>query len=70
MSLLDQWNSIFGDLTKFGLGLFSVLFDILFMTQHYILYRKPSAFDLQKIEEEGSMSAYSNPGYPDPVRMM
>lgn len=35
----DDWNSIFGDPTKFGLGLFSVLFDILFIVQHYILYR-------------------------------
>lgn len=35
----DDWVSIFGDPTKFGLGLFSVLFDIFFMVQHYGLYR-------------------------------
>lgn len=35
----DDWDSIFGDPTKFGLGLFSVCFDILFIIQHYILYR-------------------------------
>ncbi|XP_065191793.1 cystinosin-like [Sycon ciliatum] len=35
----DDWKSIFQDPTKFGLGMFSVLFDILFMVQHYILYR-------------------------------
>ncbi|XP_058117351.1 cystinosin homolog [Anopheles ziemanni] len=35
----DDWASIFGDPTKFGLGLFSVLFDILFIVQHYVLYR-------------------------------
>ncbi|XP_037025416.1 cystinosin homolog [Bradysia coprophila] len=35
----DDWVSIFGDPTKFGLGLFSVCFDILFMVQHYGLYR-------------------------------
>lgn len=35
----DDWVSIFGDPTKFGLGLFSVLFDIFFMVQHYVLYR-------------------------------
>ncbi|XP_022100200.1 cystinosin-like [Acanthaster planci] len=35
----DDWRSIFGDPTKFGLGLFSILFDMLFMVQHYILYR-------------------------------
>ncbi|XP_022614975.1 cystinosin [Seriola dumerili] len=36
----DEWRLIFGDPTKFGLGLFSVVFDILFMTQHYCLYRR------------------------------
>ncbi|XP_041086995.1 cystinosin-like [Polyodon spathula] len=34
----DQWMLIFGDLTKFGLGVFSILFDILFITQHCCLY--------------------------------
>ncbi|XP_025835848.1 cystinosin homolog [Agrilus planipennis] len=34
----DDWASIFGDPTKFGLGLFSVLFDILFILQHYVFY--------------------------------
>ncbi|XP_026471945.1 cystinosin homolog [Ctenocephalides felis] len=34
----DDWISIFGDPTKFGLGLFSVIFDIFFMIQHYVLY--------------------------------
>jgi len=38
----NDWGSIFGDPTKFGLGLFSVLFDIFFMYQHYILYRTTS----------------------------
>ncbi|EFA10650.1 cystinosin homolog [Tribolium castaneum] len=35
----DDWVSIFGDPTKFGLGLFSVVFDIFFIVQHYVLYR-------------------------------
>ncbi|XP_073976821.1 lysosomal cystine transporter cystinosin isoform X3 [Rhodnius prolixus] len=45
----NDWASIFGDPTKFGLGLFSVLFDIFFMTQHYILYRVASSkmYDLE-----------------------
>lgn len=38
----DDWDSIFGDPTKFGLGLFSVLFDILFCVQHFVLYRGAS----------------------------
>ena len=35
----DDWKSIFGDPTKFGLGAFSILFDLLFMLQHYVLFR-------------------------------
>jgi hypothetical protein len=31
---------MFADLTKFGLGAFSLMFDVLFVTQHYVLYRK------------------------------
>ncbi|KAG5673000.1 hypothetical protein PVAND_003081 [Polypedilum vanderplanki] len=40
----NDWQSIFGDPTKFGLGLFSVLFDILFIIQHYVLYRNLEAY--------------------------
>lgn len=35
----NDWSSIFGSPTKFGLGFFSILFDLLFMVQHYVLYR-------------------------------
>ncbi|KAM9118075.1 cystinosin [Pangshura tecta] len=35
----DEWKLIFGDPTKFGLGLFSIIFDIVFIIQHYCLYR-------------------------------
>ncbi|XP_076880202.1 cystinosin isoform X2 [Brachyhypopomus gauderio] len=34
----DEWKIIFGDPTKFGLGIFSIFFDILFIVQHYCLY--------------------------------
>uniref|UniRef100_H3CNW2 Cystinosin, lysosomal cystine transporter n=1 Tax=Tetraodon nigroviridis TaxID=99883 RepID=H3CNW2_TETNG len=40
----DEWRLVFGDPTKFGLGAFSVLFDILFLTQHYCLYRRPAGY--------------------------
>ncbi|XP_039955265.1 cystinosin homolog isoform X1 [Bactrocera neohumeralis] len=35
----NDWVSIFGSVTKFGMGLFSVLFDVLFILQHYVFYR-------------------------------
>lgn len=37
----NDWTSIFGSPTKLGLGLLSIFFDIIFMTQHYVLYRQP-----------------------------
>lgn len=41
----NDWASIFGDPTKFGLGLFSVFFDVFFIIQHYILYRHRPAYE-------------------------
>ena len=38
----NDWRNIFGNPTKFALGAFSILFDILFILQHYWLYRQPS----------------------------
>ncbi|KAI8045814.1 cystinosin homolog [Drosophila gunungcola] len=58
----DDWVSIFGDPTKFGLGLFSVLFDIFFMLQHYVFYRhsrKTSSSDLTTETEAQNRSTES-----------
>ncbi|CAH2219673.1 cystinosin isoform X2 [Pelobates cultripes] len=41
----DEWKLIFGDPTKFGLGVFSIIFDIVFITQHYCLYRKREGYE-------------------------
>ena len=38
--LSDDWLTIFKNFTKFGLGMVSILFDILFIVQHYCLYRE------------------------------
>ena len=42
---LDEWGLIFGDPTKFGLGLLSILFDVVFMVQHYGLYRHSREYE-------------------------
>ncbi|WAR23808.1 CTNS-like protein, partial [Mya arenaria] len=57
----DDWGSIFGDPTKFGLGFFSILFDILFIIQHYCLYRNNESFDslIDDIIEEREIMVYS-----------
>ncbi|KAM5273173.1 cystinosin [Ctenodactylus gundi] len=41
----DQWTLIFGDPTKFGLGIFSIFFDVVFFVQHYCLYRKNPGYE-------------------------
>ena len=34
-----DWSGISGDVVKFGLGVTSMVFDVLFLVQHYVLYR-------------------------------
>ena len=36
----DEWSSIFGDFTKLGLGMLTLIFDGVFLIQHYVLYRE------------------------------
>ncbi|PIO62522.1 Lysosomal Cystine Transporter [Teladorsagia circumcincta] len=35
----DNWVAFYGNPVKFGLGLVSIFFDIIFIIQHYVLYR-------------------------------
>lgn len=58
----DDWSAIFGDPTKFGLGAFSILFDILFMVQHYCLYRNHSDVPYKELppEDDKNMSRVVN----------
>lgn len=37
----NDWLSLFGSITKFGLAIASIVFDIVFIVQHYFLYRIP-----------------------------
>ncbi|KAG0378525.1 hypothetical protein BGX24_003558 [Mortierella sp. AD032] len=39
-----DWSGISGDPVKFGLGFLSIAFDLVFMTQHFILYRNREDF--------------------------
>lgn len=43
----DDWISIFGNFTKFGLGIISIAFDLLFVVQHYVLYKLPRDSSLE-----------------------
>ncbi|CAF1276656.1 unnamed protein product [Adineta steineri] len=35
----NDWSSLFGSVTKLGLGVVSIGFDLIFIVQHYILYK-------------------------------
>ncbi|KAH8313653.1 hypothetical protein KR067_009714, partial [Drosophila pandora] len=67
----DDWASLFGDPTKFGLGLFSVLFDIFFMLQHYVFYRHPresSTSDLTNVTEAQNRPTDNTPSEENTVK--
>ncbi|DBA79809.1 TPA: hypothetical protein ACH3X1_008470 [Trebouxia sp. C0004] len=51
----EDLSAITGDPVKFGLGLVSVVFDIMFMIQHYTLYRENNA----KLIEEAPKARYT-----------
>ncbi|KAF9156992.1 hypothetical protein BG015_008495 [Linnemannia schmuckeri] len=53
----DDWSGISGDPVKFGLGFLSIAFDLVFITQHYVLYRNRTdrfAQQLSMVESEAS----------------
>ena len=39
----DDWSAVTGDPVKFGLGFASMVFDVIFMVQHFCLYRNHSS---------------------------
>ncbi|VDK75927.1 unnamed protein product [Anisakis simplex] len=48
----DDWSAFYGNPVKFGLGLVSMIFDIVFIIQHYVLYRnKNASLEAPKIDE-------------------
>jgi len=60
----DDWSSVFGDFTKFGLGFISILFDVFFMVQHYGLYRNAGdgyvSMDVEDPEQASDRSSLLN----------
>ncbi|CAO2657284.1 Nn.00g034100.m01.CDS01 [Neocucurbitaria sp. VM-36] len=40
-SLQNDWSGVTGNPVKFGLGNITIVFDIVFILQHYVLYRHP-----------------------------
>ncbi|KAF2141639.1 uncharacterized protein K452DRAFT_318611 [Aplosporella prunicola CBS 121167] len=52
--LQGDWSGVTGNPAKFGLGNVSIFFDIIFMVQHFVLYRH--AKDVKEADEEGDYS--------------
>lgn len=50
-SLQADWSGLTGNPVKFGLSNISMLFDIIFMFQHYIIYRR-SGTGYEQIDDE------------------
>ena len=61
----DDWSGFYGNPVKFGLGLVSMIFDVVFFIQHYCLYRESdSAVDydtIQNSESSNTLSTETNP---------
>lgn len=39
-ALENDWSGVTGNPVKFGLGNITIVFDVIFMLQHYVLYRQ------------------------------
>jgi len=62
--VLKDWSAVTGNPVKFGLGLVSLVFDAIFMVQHYILYpeeeHEHEEAHLKAIPSTASLSADSD----------
>ncbi|KAF9119480.1 hypothetical protein BGW39_000278 [Mortierella sp. 14UC] len=59
----DDWSGISGDPVKFGLGFLSIAFDLVFITQHYVLYRnRTDRYAQQLLMVESSESSDERQG--------
>jgi len=62
----DDWTGVQNNKLKFGLGFVSILFDVIFIVQHYVLYGHKASY-IQIDEESGDerKSVISNGKYMD-----
>ena len=67
-SLQGDWSGILGNPVKFGLGNVSIFFDVIFMVQHYILYRVKGKSkddeDSNDVERRGLLSSDEEDSVP------
>jgi len=51
-ALENDWSGVTGNPVKFGLGNITIVFDVIFMLQHYVLYRQPREKQGGGVEDE------------------
>ena len=66
-SLQHDWSGVTGNPVKFGLGNISMAFDLVFMTQHYVLYRNARGVSEDMYEAERQVLLAKHEGHP-PLR--
>lgn len=54
----DDPYSVIENPAKFGLALLTIVFDVLFMCQHYVLYNEKRVVEYDDTEETGSKEAF------------
>lgn len=59
-AVTSDWSQINGNPVKFGLGMSSMVFDIIFMVQHYILFRSPAVLPEDIAAEEQALHPASD----------
>jgi cystinosin len=51
-AMQNDWTGITGNPVKFGLGNITIVFDIIFFLQHYVLYRNAEKYiDYDEVDE-------------------
>lgn len=53
-ALQNDWSGVTGNPVKFGLGNITIVFDIIFMLQHYVFYRHQPG---KRVEDEEESEA-------------
>ena len=61
-AVTSDWTQIAGNPVKFGLGFVSILFDLVFITQHYVLYAGAGATEEPRHAAESLEAGGSAPG--------
>ncbi|EMD65550.1 hypothetical protein GGP41_010428 [Bipolaris sorokiniana] len=54
-ALENDWSGVTGNPVKFGLGNITIVFDVIFMVQHYVLYRHASEKMVDDEEESEAL---------------